>query len=348
MTGDFLKAVMLTGGIKISGTRRARADGVVCALRRLITLATLTAVFVSWPAAAATDVLVVIAQKGPAHEEALAALRATLADVPAKELALRVMTAAEFSDSGPRATDQKLPGLVVTLGTDAAATVLRQKLPAPTFCTFLPQAAYAALANGAGGARAQLSALYLDQPFVRQLRLIRLALPGRTRVGMVLGPDSQKSERGLRRAAATAGIVLRLEQISDEKQLVGALHRVLDETDVLLAVPDALVFNRHTAQSVLLTTYRLGKPVAGYSRAYVTAGALLAVYSTPAQIGRQIGDELLAMLDKPGRPLPAPGYPRYFSIEINERVAHSLGLELGRADDLARRLAETTAEPIHE
>jgi hypothetical protein len=45
LTGDFLKAVVvLTGSIKSSGTRRARADGVVCALRRLITLV-MTAVF---------------------------------------------------------------------------------------------------------------------------------------------------------------------------------------------------------------------------------------------------------------------------------------------------------------
>jgi len=319
--------------------------GLVCARRQWIALAALAVAFVSWPAAAATEVLVVIAtQQSPAYEEALTALRARLADVPDNELALRVMTAEEFSDSGPRVTDRKLPGLVVTLGTDAAATVLRQKLPTPTYCTFLPQATYAALANGAGGERARLSALFLDQPFIRQLRLIRLALPGRTRVGMVLGPDSQRHERGLRRAAAVAGVVLRLERISDEKQLVGALHRVLDDADVLLAVPDALVFNRHTAQSVLLTTYRLGKPVAGYSRAYVTAGALLAVYSTPTQIGRQIGEELLAMQNKADRPLPAAGYPRYFSVEVNERVAHSLGIEPGRADDLARRLAASDTE----
>jgi hypothetical protein len=54
------------------------------------------------------------------------------------------------------------------------------------------------------------------------------------------------------------------------------------------------------------------------------------------------------MLDKPGRPLPAPSYPRYFSIEVNERVAHSLGLEPGRGEDLVRRLTETTTETIHE
>jgi len=344
LTGDAVKAVLSTGRKNHNNARRVRAGGMVCLLRRLIALSALAAVFASWPVFAATEVLVVVAQESPANEAALAALRASLADVPGNERLLRVMTAAEFSDSGPRATDRKMPGLVVTLGTAAAAAVLLQRLPIPTYCTFLPQSAYTALVNRTGGTRAQLTALYLDQPVARQLRLIRLALPGRTRVGMVLGPDSQKSERELRRAATAAGIVLRSEQISEEKQLVGALHRVLDDADVLLAVPDALVFNRRTIQSVLLTTYRLGKPVAGYSRASVTAGALFAVYSTPAQIGRQIGEELLAMQNKADRPHPATGYPRYFSVEVNERVAHSLGIEPGRADDLARKLAGNSAE----
>ncbi len=335
---------MLNGDVKREDTWRVCADGMVYVLRRLRILATLTFVSLSWPVSAATDILVVIPQKSSAHEEALAALRTSLADAHGNAGLLRVMTAAEFSENGQRATDRKMPGLVVTLGTAAAAAVLMQKLPIPTYCTFLPQSAYTELVNRAGGTRTQLSALFLDQPMARQLRLIRLALPGRPRVGMVLGPDSRKNERELRRAAAAAGIVLRLELISDEKQLVGALRRALDDTDVLLAVPDALVFNRRTAQSVLLTTYRLGKPVAGYSRAYVTAGALFAVYSTPAQIGRQIGEELLAMQNMPGRPHPATGYPRYFSVKVNERVAHSLGIEISRADDLARKLVGNSTE----
>jgi len=347
LTGDALNAVLLIGKKTQNGTWRVRA-GLMCVLRRLIALAALAVAFVSWPVAAATEVLVVIAQKSPAYEEALAALRTSLADVSDNEPTLRVMTAAEFSNSGPRATDQKLPGLVVTLGTDAAAMVLRQKLPAPTYCTFLPQAAYAALTNVSNERHARRSALYLDQPLIRQMQLIRLALPIRTRVGVVLGPESRKSEHNLRQAAVSAGLVLRIEQITDEKHLVGALHRVMDGADVLLAVPDPLVFNRNTAQSVLLTTYRLGKPVVGYSRAYVTAGALLSVYSTPAQIGRQIGEELLAMRDRSGRPLPAPGYPRYFSVEINERVARSLGIEPDQVEDLSRRLAEKTTGTSHE
>jgi ABC-type uncharacterized transport system substrate-binding protein len=299
-------------------------------------------------AGARLSVLVVTTERGPAYEEVMTGMRAALADALDKKLSVREITTEEFSKAGARTPDRSVPDLIVTVGTGAATAVMQSRPAVPVYCSFLPQPAYAVLADRVRGEQARFSVLYLDQPFARQLRLIRLALPAHARVGVVLGPESRKNERTLRNAATAVGATLRVEQISDEKQLIGALHRVMNETDILLAVPDTLVFNRNTAQSVLLTTYRLGKPVAGYSRAYVTAGALLAVYSTPAQIGRQIGEELLAMQDRPGRALPAPGYPRYFSVEINERVARSLGIEPGQVDDLTRRLIEMTPGNNHE
>ncbi|HWR88406.1 MAG TPA: ABC transporter substrate binding protein [Acidiferrobacterales bacterium] len=298
--------------------------------------------------AARLTVLVVMTEHGPAYEEVLGSMRATLANAQDKKLSLHAITTDEFTQDGARTPDRNAPDLVVTVGTDAAMAVMQTQPAVPVYCSFLPQPAYAMLVNRARGEQVRVSALYLDQPFVRQLHLIRLALPAHARIGVVLGPESRKNERALRNAVSAVGATLRVEQISDEKQLIGALHQVMDKADILLAVPDPLVFNRNTAQNVLLTTYRLGKPVAGYSRAYVTAGALLSVYSTPAQIGRQIGEELLAMQDRPGRALPAPGYPRYFSVEINERVARSLGIEPGQADDLTRRLVEKTAGSSHE
>jgi len=339
---------MKTEHTNLDGVHRMCTTGWIDTVRRIVALAVLPGALFSLPSAAGTDVLVVHAEQNVAHEQVLSTLRATLADRHGNQLKLRVKTGAEFSQSGPRETGSGLPSLIITLGTDAAATVLRHRVSAPTYCTFLPQSAYAALTNDSNEKHAQHTALYLDQPLARQMRLIRLALPTRTRVGVVLGPESRKSERDLRQAAVSAGLVLRVEHIVDEKQLVSALHRTMDSTDVLLAVPDPLVFNRNTAQSVLLTTYRLGKPVAGYSHAYVTAGALLAVYSTPAQIGRQIGEDLLAMLDSPGRTLPAPAYPRYFSVDINDRIARSLRIETGQAGDLMRQLADKSTENSHE
>lgn len=310
----------------------------------------LVALLVPWPALAISEVLVVVAERSAPHEEVLAAMRASLADALDRKIVLRVTAPADFGRSPANAGDRRRPDLVVTIGTEAASAVLAGRQPVPVLCAFLPESSYDALLQARGpDAQPELalhSAIFLDQPLHRQMQLLRLALPRHTRIGVVLGPESRRSEATLQRAAIAAGRTLRVERIADEKQLIQALYRVMDEADVLLAVPDPLVFNRHTAQSVLLTTYRLGKPVAGYSRAYAGAGALLAVYSTPAQIGRQIGETLRALAEAPGRALPPPRHPRYFSVEVNERVAHSLGLDPGPEVELARRLVEGEAEEV--
>ena len=56
------------------------------------------------------------------------------------------------------------------------------------------------------------------------------------------------------------------------------------DVDVFLAIPDRLVHNRRTARGVLLMTYKHQIPVAAYSRAYVDAGASLALFATPENI----------------------------------------------------------------
>lgn len=110
--------------------------------------------------------------------------------------------------------------------------------------------------------------------------------------------------------------------------------------DLMLAVPDAAVFNRSTAQSVLLTSYRYHDPIVGYSRSLTRAGALVSLYSTPAQIGRQAAEIILKQFESTNTHLSEPVYPRYFSVSINPQVARSLGFNLPSERELERRLAE--------
>lgn len=285
-----------------------------------------------------TEVLVVRSSLA-AHEEVMAALRAVLGEAGDKRFRLRERTITDYTRQ-PTGAD-----LIITIGVEAASAVLREPSSEPVYCVFLPQATFRTLVQqlpAAGSTGARISALYLDQPDERRLRLLRLALPQATKLGVVLGPESRAVQAALRRSASAQGIELQIEVIDDEKQLIGALHRVMSEADILYAVPDPLVFNRHTAQNILLTAYRLGKPVIGYSRAYVNAGALLALHSTPAQIGRQLAETLLAL--PATLTLPPPRPPRDFSLEINERVAHSLGLSIGQADEILQQLRAAAGE----
>jgi len=138
-----------------------------------------------------------------------------------------------------------------------------------------------------------------------------------------------------------------IEYISQESELIPQLKKTLENNGVLLVVPDALIFNRETAQPILLTTYRHQKPVFGYSLSYVKAGTLAAVSSTAKQIAKQAG-ELAVKAEQVSSLLPPPQAPRYFSITVNYQVARSLSLPILDEDAIDKKMhqAETSEHEV--
>ena len=237
------------------------------------------------------------------------------------------------------------PDLIVTVGMEAAQTMLQEASDTPLCMILIPRATSEALVREYEETpttpRRPITAVYIDQPFHRQLQLIRLTLPRSRSLGVVYGPLSRESEKQLKAVADSEKWDLHAVSVSRENELFGAFTRVLDSSDVLLALPDPLVYNQHTTQNILLETYRQRKPLIGYSHAYVSAGALAAVYSTPQQIGRQVGEHLAGLGDKGGVSMPTPRYPKYFTVEVNQQVAQSLGLTVATATELQSKIEET-------
>jgi ABC-type uncharacterized transport system substrate-binding protein len=84
-------------------------------------------------------------------------------------------------------------------------------------------------------------------------------------------------------------------------------------------------------------------PVIGFSPAYVKAGALVAVHSTPAQLARQVNEILQRLSVNPT--LPAPQHPEYFSIAVNAHVARSLEIPLENEEAVATKLRGARPKP---
>src|SRR5262249_44877314 len=117
-------------------------------------------------------------------------------------------------------------------------------------------------------------------------------------------------------------LTLSTARINDRADLYGALRSVLPASDLLLMVPDPVVANADTVYGLLLTTYREQLPVVGFSEGLLNAGALISLFSTARQQGRQ-GGEIAHQLLIHGGALPAPQYPKYFSVRVNASVARS-------------------------
>ena len=279
---------------------------------------------------AADTVAVLLSERGGHYSEYFDALNRSLAESPATARGIRLI---ELPPGRERPDDATLAGVstIVAVGVQAMRNAAAWDNAPPVLNVLVPRASYDKLVAESGRLRrrAQFSAIYLDQPLMRQLNVIRQVLPGKQRVSAVVGPDSSLLLPRLRAAIARAGLAVVIEEVASEPEILPALSRVLPVSDVLLALPDSVVFTRDTARAVLLATYRHQKPLIGFSQAYVNAGALAAAFSTPEQIARQTAEFLQGLPSARGT-LPAPVYPAYFSVAVNRSVARALALDIAQ------------------
>jgi ABC-type uncharacterized transport system substrate-binding protein len=303
-------------------------------MRRHLSTFVLLALLATGPAWAQA-VVAVLGERSASFEETLQALRAELArEGGSAELAL-VDAAALGQNRMPAAR------LLVALGTDACAAAVRATASAPAasvpvLCTLLPRASFERILHESGRRpSAQLSAIYLNQSPTRQLDLVRLALPQARRIGMLWGQDNQGSRVIWEAAAQSRGLQVVSAVLAPEEPVFQGLRRVVEEADLLLAVASPQIYNAQTIQNILLTSFRARVPMLAFSPAYVRAGALLAIYTPLAELGRQAGRWTRGVLQ--GQPLPPPQHPAGFEIMVNDYVARSLGLRLDAAD-LSERL----------
>ncbi|NTV11136.1 MAG: hypothetical protein HGA47_10225 [Zoogloea sp.] len=299
--------------------------------RLLALLAVLCLALGCLPAAQAAGVVsLILSEDGSAYQEAAEAIRNEL-----RSTGVRVQTVALPLKAESVAGN----ALVIPLGARAAMAVNDTDPRAPVLYTLLPRSTWERLGLRADDTRRH-SAVFIDQPPGRQLDLIRLALPDWPRLAILAGRDSDHVGR-LLALARSRGFKTGFETSARESEIYPALQRLLAEPAVLLAQPDPQVFNSNTISNILLTAYRQRSPVIGFSPAYVKAGALVSLYSTPTQIGAQAGEAARQLLATGS--LPAPQHPRRFVVGTNPHVARSLGIPLADDNILHDRLERQEA-----
>jgi putative ABC transport system substrate-binding protein len=250
-----------------------------------------------------------------------------------QSISLRVLSATAL----PTDTD-----LVIAVGIKSARIAANSRFP--VLCVLVTKAGFEKLLRELPANRKSntFSALYWDQPVSRQVAMVMATLPEAKNIGLLLSEHSPDVE-SLRKLIYENKLNLREKQLGSMESLYRDLESVLRESDVLLAIPDAEVYNSQTMRNILLATYRSKVPVVGFSSGYVKAGALCAVFSTPGQLATQAASltKQFAETDI----LPAAQYPTEFDVMVNHQVAHSLGITVKENAGLIMQIkAESTKE----
>lgn len=234
-------------------------------------------------------------------------------------------------------TGHAKPDLAVAVGMKAMESTLADS-GVPVLGVMLHKRSYEALLENTGARERgnATSAIYLNQPWERQLDFIQAAFPGRRKIGLLHSPDTHLELADLRDSFAAHGMTLVAQPVRSTELLFATLDELLNRADVLLSIPDGSIYNASNVRNILLTSYRHKVPLIGISQAYVNAGALGAIFSTPEQLAEQTGTALVYF--SRNRRLPEPQYPVSYSIALNPQVARSLGIDLPSPEAIRERM----------
>lgn len=285
----------------------------------------------------ACQVCVVTSEKAPAFQEAYDSLSQEMQRLGVARQDIALLSVSDYQEGGPTVQEARL---LVTLGANALRQVAARNSK-PLIAGLIPRISYERVL-AESGRKGATAALYLDQPFGRQLDLMRMVLPNLHRVGVLWGPESVSLQPLLNAALQNRGLELSEGVYAEGQSLIGALQLALHDADGLLAVADTTIYNANTVSNILLTSYRAKVPVQAFSPAYVKAGALVSVHSTASQIGTQMAAMAVQALQAGN--MPPNQYPADYTVTTNDYIARSLGMALD-ARALSDRLHRLDKRP---
>ena len=192
-----------------------------------------------------------------------------------------------------------------------------------------------------GNTRDKPAILYMTQPFCRQLSLIHLLNPNWRRVSYLTSRADYPDEKSFRRCASMFQLEAYRQYNDDPEFLSADLRTALHNSDLLLALPDGNIYNRKTVKNILLTSYRMRKPVIAFSENFVNAGAIAAIHSSSQQIA-QTASRLVYDYFSSGRKLNwHKAWPDDFDISINRQVFRALNLPLPDTGKIKKQIMQS-------
>jgi len=240
-------------------------------------------------------------------------------------------------------TKLKKQSFVIALGSKVTKALLESDIRKPTLSLLIPKS-FAEAIEKEHPESTNLSMLLIEHPIKRHFKLFSALLGEHHKMGLMLGTHTLQSEKLFKQAAAESNQSLITRYIEQPEQLIPALKVLSKETDALLALPDPGIYNKRTIRSILLSSYRYKLPIIGFSKAYVKAGAIAAIYSKPEQISTQ-ATNISNQFFKKNYFDKKTHQPTDFSISLNHKVARSMRIRLPEISAITEKIKTSEMKP---
>jgi ABC-type uncharacterized transport system substrate-binding protein len=179
--------------------------------------------------------------------------------------------------------------------------------------------------------------VYINQPVHRYIKLYKILFPQGKKLVFTSTSERLKLSQKIKTVSKKQGIAYKTIPLGKNENISRAFIEILNSNDVLLALPDAIVYNANNAKSIILTTYHANVPIIAYSKSFAKAGALISLYSSI----ENVAEKTAVLVNAISRKKLLTGkeyYPDNFMLEVNTSVARSLNIELESASEIKRKI----------
>ncbi len=205
--------------------------------------------------------------------------------------------------------------LLVTIGNTAAIKIINLKLKNPQIFSFNTQ-------DILPSPSVMWSSIVLEQPLERLISVTPSLLTHSYKKQILL-PVSTANTAMLNAATKVTQPDLVVLPVPNDEKPAKQVASHLFKAGALIAVKDNHIWRGDNARWMLYQAYRNNVPVVGYSKKFLKAGALVAVYSTLEQITSKVSTEIIYW-DKHHKLNKTGTIYSNYNIEYNNKIARSL------------------------
>ena len=181
--------------------------------------------------------------------------------------------------------------------------------------------------------------LYMTQSYCRQIRFIRQLNRQWKIISILNSKEKPIDSSQIQQCADEHDIKIYIVSTAGNANITDKIRHALHHSDVLLALPDSNIYNSKTVKNILLTSYRYRKPVIAFSKNFVNAGALAAIYSDTENIAMS-ASKLIEQHLYSVTPIEPINYPDEFDISINRQVFRALDITIPDIDTIKSALQQ--------
>ncbi|MFK5915081.1 MAG: ABC transporter substrate binding protein [Woeseiaceae bacterium] len=224
---------------------------------------------------------------------------------------------------------------IISIGYKSAIAMSELKTQKPVFYSLIPD--NESLQSKIPCKKPTCYKIYINQPINRYIKLFKILFPEGKKLVFASTDEQIKKSQAIKIAAKNNAVMYKKLRVQKNSVISRYFIRTLNHNDVLLALPNPEIYNAHSAQSIILSTYHANVPIIAYSKSFAKAGALISLYSSIDNIAVKTAN-VVNKIYKDGQQQQKEYYADEFTLEINSAVARSLNIELDSKNIIKRKM----------